>query len=691
MVAEGFLAGRGWRTPRWRRWWLAAGVSLLLGALTALALWRLRSDALEYRAAEVGLLSLALSDEIERDLVGIEDAMRVVRDERRPGRPVLQPGDAADAALRTRAELMPLVDRLWVLDAHGRPLVSSQPEALPAVAGFAPALAALKPDEVALSRPFGADPANQRVALALRLDSGWLVAALPANLLLGALGREGSSDVRMAVLRNDGARLAGVLVATPRQLDEARVARRLARLPPLHVHRFSDGSDRLVSLRHLPRQAVDVVLTRDLHDTLAAWQRAVGLSALGWALLTLLLLLSVLRVQRAAERQAQAQAALQAQRGRASRLESLGGLAGGVAHDFNNVLAALLGHAEIAHDLATPGSEVARRLDLVLQAGDRAKALVERILSFGRGGAHASEVFALTPVVEQVLQLLAASLPPGLVIEQSLEAPQGRLRGDPTQAFEAVMNLCTNALQAMPQGGRLRVALWRERLAAPRVLSHSELPPGDYLALSVADSGEGIDAVVLEHLFEPFFTTRAHQHGTGLGLAVVHGVVAELAGGIDVQSTRGEGACFTLYLPASDEPLSPGRAAAPVPVPPPATDLPLLVLDDDAALVELTREMLTGLGYPSEGCTDPAEALRRLREVPCRYALLVTDEVMPGLTGTALTEALRTAGGVLPVLLVSGYGGAQLAERAHRAGITRVLAKPLRRAELELALAELLN
>jgi CheY-like chemotaxis protein len=128
-----------------------------------------------------------------------------------------------------------------------------------------------------------------------------------------------------------------------------------------------------------------------------------------------------------------------------------------------------------------------------------------------------------------------------------------------------------------------------------------------------------------------------------------------------------------------------------VPVPPPATDLPLLVLDDDAALVELTREMLTGLGYPSEGCTDPAEALRRLREVPCRYALLVTDEVMPGLTGTALTEALRTAGGVLPVLLVSGYGGAQLAERAHRAGITRVLAKPLRRAELELALAELLN
>lgn len=693
MVAERELATdmmappRWWAAPRVRRWLLAAAVSLLLGGLAAVALWRLRSDALDYRAAEVGLLSLALSDEIERDLLGTEDAMRALRDELHQGLWPL-PSDNADAALRTRAALIPLVDRLWVLDAQGRPVAAAQQDPAVPLAAFEPALARLAPDGVALSRPFGAEP---RVALALRLEGQrWLVAALPARLLLGALGREGSSDVRLAVLRNDGARLAGSIVATPQQVDEARVARRLARLPPLHVHRFRDGSDRLVSVRHLPGQGVDVVLTRDLHATLAGWRRAAWTTALGWALLTVLLLLAVARVQRASERQAQAQQALQAQRGRASRLESLGSLAGGVAHDFNNVLAALLGHAEIARDRATADSEVARRLDLVLQAGERAKALVERILSFGRGGAQASEVFALTPVVEQVLQLMAASLPPGVVIEPQLGAPHGRLRGDPTQAFEAVMNLCTNALQAMPHGGRLRITLTFEQVGQPRVLSHSQIARGDYLVLSVADTGEGIDAQALEHLFEPFFTTRAAQRGTGLGLAVVHGVVAELRGGIDVQSQRGAGARFSLFLPASHEPLPVAAEGAAGPGPT-APDLPVLVLDDDASLVELTCEMLSGLGYASEGCTDPADALRRLTAQPLRHALLITDEVMPGLTGTALAGALRTAGVAVPVVLVSGYGGAQLAERAHHAGIIRVLAKPLRRAELERVLAELMN
>jgi CheY-like chemotaxis protein len=262
------------------------------------------------------------------------------------------------------------------------------------------------------------------------------------------------------------------------------------------------------------------------------------------------------------------------------------------------------------------------------------------------------------------------------------------LRGDPTQVFEAVMNLCTNAMQAMPDGGMVTIGVERLRLTEPRVLSHSRLLPGAWLVISVGDVGTGITDEVMERLFEPFFTTRAAASGTGLGLAVVHGVVAEFGGGIDVVSRPGAGACFTLYLPESLDVIAAvtarGNAA------PAGAGQRLLVVDDEPGLVTLTLEMLRGLGYQPEGTTDPAAALRMLREAPDAYAALITDEVMPGLTGTALTQALRPLAPQLPVLLVTGYGGAQLAQRAAAAGVTRVLAKPLQRAELAHALAELI-
>jgi CheY-like chemotaxis protein len=360
-----------------------------------------------------------------------------------------------------------------------------------------------------------------------------------------------------------------------------------------------------------------------------------------------------------------------------------------VAHDFNNVLAAIVGYGEMARDAAAEGSAQARHLDRVLQAALRGKGLVERITGISRGGARASSVFALEPVVEEVLALLSASLRPGVVLERVLQAPGARLRGDPTRAFEAVMNLCTNAMQAMPQGGMLTVALRRAQVAEPRVLSHSSLPAGRYLALTVADQGTGITPEVAEHLFEPFFTTRAAQLGTGLGLAVVHGVVGEFGGGIDVQSRPGQGARFTLYLPECED-----DAALPAQARPPAaagTGQRILVVDDQPELVALAEELLQGLGYLATGHTDPATALDSLRAAPQGFAALVTDEVMPGLSGTQLARAARALAPGLPVLLVSGYGGASLAQRAADAGVSRVLPKPLQRAELARALAEMLH
>jgi CheY-like chemotaxis protein len=251
------------------------------------------------------------------------------------------------------------------------------------------------------------------------------------------------------------------------------------------------------------------------------------------------------------------------------------------------------------------------------------------------------------------------------------------------------MNLCTNAMQAMPGGGMLAVRLLRERVIVPRVLSHAQLSTGDYLVLSVSDQGVGITPEVMERLFEPFFTTRGAQSGTGLGLAVVHGVMAELGGSIDVQSTPGQGARFTLFLPECSDPVGATadlRANAPT-----GSGQAILVVDDESELVALAEEILRSLGYAPVGYTDPVAVLQIFREAPQRFAAVITDEVMPGLSGTQLTQDLRVHAPHLPVLLLSGYGGAALALRATRAGVTRVLAKPLQRADLARALAEVLR
>jgi signal transduction histidine kinase len=647
----------------WRAWLYALLLWLVLVLVAVLALWHQRHLTLNSHARETDLLSLALADEIDRGLRGVEEGLHALDAELQAGRLPAQ-GTAATAVLAAHARLMPLVDGLWLVDGRGQ-VMSGSETAAPPLSGLAETA-----QDSLLSPPFlDARSGQSRVALAVRMRTagGWVLGAMPADTLLGAFSASlPDPDARIAVFRADGVLLAGS------RADPQRQAAQLVLRQPVR------------------RYGLTLVMSRDVSTVLGPWRVAAE-----WATAALLLLLVILaaalyRVQRADQRRLMAQQALQAQRARASKLESLGTLAGGVAHDFNNVLAAILGFGEMAQDAAAPGSPQARHLGKVMQAALRGKTLVERILAFSRGGARASAVFELSPVVDEVLSLLAASLQPGVVLERALDAPGACVRGDATQAFEAVMNLCTNAMQAMPAGGMLSVQLMRVPVAAPQVLSHSVLAAGDYLALSVADQGGGITPEVMERLFEPFFTTRAAQSGTGLGLAVVHGVVAEFGGAIDVRSSAGQGACFTLYLPESSAPAEkPGDPSA-QPAPGGAGQT-LLVVDDDPGLVALAEELLSSLGYRPVGFSDPQAALQALAAEPARYAALITDEVMPGLTGTGLTEAVQAFSPGLPVLLISGYGGALLAQRAAAAGVSRVLAKPLQRAELAQALAELLG
>ena len=678
-----------------RPWLIALGLWLALAAVVAVALWHLRRDAVNVQARDLDLLSLALTDELDRGLRGAEEGLHALRAELSEGHLAVS-GAEAGRALSTRANLMPLVRTLWLVDREGHVFASSDATTAPDLASFSPALGKLADGAVAVSRPFMDPRTNSSlVALAARFDlapgrsGGWIIAAMPGSTLLGAFAAaRPAADARMAVSRSDGALLASANL-TKSTLDATGVAVRLANRPGVEVRKFSDDSQRLVGLHSVPRYDLDVMVSRDLGAVLMSWRGAAELTTLAFAVLLAIMALSVYLVQRADKRRRELQHALQAQRSRASKLESLGTLAGGVAHDFNNVLAGIVGFGEMAQDAAAPGSDQARHLDKVLQAALRGKALVERILAFSRGGARASMVFELEPVVEEVLTLLSASLRPGAVLERALDAQGARLRGDPTQAFEAIMNLCTNALQAMPVAGMLSLHLRRLQVASPRVLSHSPLAAGNYLVLSVSDQGGGITADVMDHLFEPFFTTRAAQSGTGLGLAVVFGVVAEFGGAIDVKSAPGQGARFTLYLPECTDALdAPQPSSEWVPG---GAGQRLLVVDDEPGLVALAEEMLKGLGYDPVGCSDSTVALQLLRADPQRFAALITDEVMPRLSGTQLTAALRQHCPHLPVLLVSGYGGGLLAQRAAAAGVTRVLVKPLQRADLARALAELLH
>ena len=678
-----------------RLWLIVLAFCFLLTAVVSLDLWHLRREAISGQTRELGLLSLALSDEIDRGLQGVQEGLHAMATELGEGRLPLRGADA-ERALRTRAELMSLVKALWLVDQNGRTLSGSDSSPMPDLTAFSPALGQLGDQNAAVSRPFVDLRSHESmVALSIRFKSnggstdGWILAAMPASTLLGAFSAATpAADARMAVYRSDGVLLAGSIVTTPR-LDEANVSQRLARPRSIEVRQFRDGSERLVSLHTLSRFELKIMLTRNLKVVLLGWREAAQIAAFGLVLVLGMLLISVFFVQRADQRRRQVQRTLQAQLARTSKLESMGTLAGGVAHDFNNVLAAIVGFGEMARDAAPEESDQARHLDKVLQAAMRGKKLIERVLTFSRGGARSSIAFELEPVVAEVMSLLIVSMSSEVVLEQELNATDGRVRGDPTQAFEAVMNLCTNAMQSMPNGGMLSVQLNRVSFPEAKVLSHSKVAKGNYLALAVSDQGSGITVQVMEHLFEPFFTTRSAKEGTGLGLAVVHGVMAEFSGAIDVQSESGHGACFTLYFPECTDPAeSPGAA---IQIAPRGAGQQLLVVDDEPALVAMTEEMLKGLGYEPEGYTDPVAALQALRVDPRRFAALITDEVMPKLTGTQLTEDLRVFAPDIPVLLISGYGGALLAQRAIAAGVTRVLAKPLERADLARALAELLR
>jgi PAS domain S-box-containing protein len=380
---------------------------------------------------------------------------------------------------------------------------------------------------------------------------------------------------------------------------------------------------------------------------------------------------------------------LEAQLRQSQKMEAIGTLAGGIAHDFNNILGAILGYGELAHQQSAVGSSMRRYLDSVLHAAERARILVERILGFSRSGLGDSAPVNIQFVIEETLELLEASLPAGVRLESKIEAGNAAVIGDATYLHQVAMNLCTNAIQAMERGGVLRVSLECAELKDRRVLSRGSLGPGPYVRLTVSDTGVGIPPTVVERIFDPFFTTKGVGEGTGLGLSLVHGIVSDLGGAINVTSKAGEGTTFEIWLPVAGE--------TPIPAVEAARTLPrgngetVMIVDDERQLVALAEEITAELGYEPVGFDSSAVALEAFRAMPRRFDAVLTDESMPDLIGTELAHEIRLLRPTIPIILMSGYGGTQLANRAAEIGVNELVRKPLHRRDLAESLARVLG
>ena len=375
---------------------------------------------------------------------------------------------------------------------------------------------------------------------------------------------------------------------------------------------------------------------------------------------------------------------LAAQLKQAEKMQAVGHLAGGIAHDFNNILGAILGYGELAQRRATGDGDMTRYLDTIMGAGNRAKSLVTQILSYSRAEGGEKFPVIVAPIAQEVADLLKGSMPIALELNFVDECTDATVLGDPTRLHQLLMNLCTNAIHAMGQSGSLELKIHCEVLEEVRKVRTGEIPAGEYVRISVRDTGHGIAPEVIDRIFEPFFTTKPAGRGTGLGLALVHSVVTEYKGFIDVASELGKGTTFTVWIPRTYAEEGTGDEEAKLPM---GEGQVILAVDDEEDVLHALEEMLAQLGYEPVGFTDSREALKAIRADPRRFDAIISDEVMPELIGTQLAHEAHKLMPTLPIVIASGYGGAGFEARALSSGVNRVLRKPYKMSEIAEALA----
>ncbi|MFO8090520.1 MAG: ATP-binding protein [Desulfatiglandaceae bacterium] len=371
--------------------------------------------------------------------------------------------------------------------------------------------------------------------------------------------------------------------------------------------------------------------------------------------------------------------------------ESIGALAGGVAHDFNNILSGIIGYTEIAKADLPEGSRSIEYLAQALKACDRAKDLVKQILAFSRQSELEIRPLKIQQTVKEALRMLRSSLPASIEINQNIAPDLPVVRADPTQIHQIIMNLCTNAAHAIEdEHGVIKVSLDQLQVEKNSVPQARQLPPGSYIRLRISDTGTGISSKVQDKIFDPYFTTKKVGEGTGLGLAVVYGIVKDYGGEIYVESGVGKGTTFTIHIPAEDDIEDPpGHAIRHPPLP--CGREHILFVDDEPTIAMTGRQSLERLGYRVTIRQSSLEALELFRNAPDRFDLVVTDMTMPHMTGDELSKAMLLIRRDIPIIICTGYSKRISNETAREIGVRALVMKPLTQHELAHKIRQVLD
>lgn len=385
--------------------------------------------------------------------------------------------------------------------------------------------------------------------------------------------------------------------------------------------------------------------------------------------------LSVVRDISEKKRAEQEREKLEVQLRRSQKLETIGTLAGGVAHDFNNILTPILGYAEIARMEKSLQENMRGHLEMIIQAALRAKELVKQILTFSRQGDQERQPFHLQIIVKEVMKLMRAAIPSTVSIIEDIDAKCDMVECDPTQIHQVLVNLATNSFHAMRgRGGTLEVKLTMIEADSQFACLHVNLAEGKYARLTVSDTGHGMDKATIERIFEPFFTTKDAGEGTGLGLSVVHGIVTAHGGGISVYSEPGKGTTFQIYLPCSERASQGDRTED---APPSAGTEHVLFVDDERPNVLMGKQILEHLGYTVTICERPLDALELFKADPATFDLLITDQTMPQMTGDELLAECRKIRADIPAILLTGFSDTVTARNFGEYGFNAFGMKPI--------------
>ena len=703
-------------TTALRRWATVAGVVLivLIVAADSYEAWQdYRRIVLDNEHVQAAL-SRALTEQTERmvqevDVVLADYAAWTVSTD----------GRAADlqtmtARLSAQVAKLPFVSSAALAGADGQVRVSTR-----SPSGDAASLrdldvfkvpARTDDDQLYIDKPRVASDASQTFALSRRINfpDGGFAGVVLARVAFEYLaefyaGVNITPDTSIRLARDDGI----TLVEFPKPERAARIgASTQVGLPPPTAdgpwagdarpdatrskeqitHPVVDGRERIEISQQVAGYPIAVEVVRSLSSVLQPWiqeERSSAARTLTLAVLAAILLLALRAALLRQENTDRERHRLEQELAGIQRVEALGFLAASVAHDFNNVLTAIVGYAELTREMMTEPALQAN-VDRLLAATERARLLVRRVLTFDPRRSLVYRPTRIAPIIVEVSQQILATLPSSIELNVDRLDPDAAILGDATEIYQVVMNLCSNAVHAMPASGTLQIRSEILEVSEPRALALGRLSAGRWVGVSVIDSGIGLAEDQIESIFEPFYTTRQPAHGTGIGLTVVRNVILRMNGALDVDSRLGAGTHMVVYWPSID---LPEVAVLPPRVEGDGAGQTVMVVDDERELVTLTEELLASLSYEPVGFSDARTAIEALRHDPSRFDAILTDERMQPLGGMEFAKLVREIAPNMPIILMTGHRGAEGDELAHVRGITEILDKPLRVNTLREALA----